>query len=60
MEQALEKVDSLMKEPHSQLIVTANTEMVMMANQDPLLFEIIRRSALVVPDGSELYGLAEY
>ena len=25
--------------------------MVMMANQDPLLFEIIRRSALVVPDG---------
>lgn len=51
MEQALEKVDSLMKEPGPQLIVTANTEMVMMANQDPLLFEIIRRSALVVPDG---------
>lgn len=51
MEQALEKIDSLMKDSRPQLIVTANTEMVMMANHDPLLFEIIKRAALVVPDG---------
>lgn len=51
MKQALEEIDVIMEEVGPKLIVTANTEMVMLANQDPLLFEIIQRAALVVPDG---------
>lgn len=51
MEQAVEKISEFVMEPEPHLIVTANSEMVMMANEDPLFYEILDRADLVVPDG---------
>lgn len=51
MEQAVERISDFVEEPEPHLIVTANSEMVMMANEDPLLYEILNRADLVVPDG---------
>ncbi len=51
MEQAISRIVEMVAQPKPHLIVTANSEMVMMANDDPLLYEIIERADLVVPDG---------
>lgn len=51
MEQAINQVSAMITQPKPQLVVTANSEMVMLANRDPLLYEIMARADLVVPDG---------
>jgi len=51
MEQAVSRITEMIAQPKPHLVVTANSEMVMMANDDPLLYEIIERADLVVPDG---------
>ena len=50
MQEAVNKVAEMIQEPKPHLVVTANSEMVMIANRDPLLNEIIERADLVVPD----------
>lgn len=51
MKQAVTKIGGMIAEGKPHLVVTANSEMLVMANQDPLLYEIIQRADLVVPDG---------
>lgn len=51
MDEALELVGMFMHKTQPHLIVTANPEMVMLAQKDQLLSEILRRAALVVADG---------
>ncbi len=52
MDEAVNCVEAFIadrRRPH--LVVTANSEMVMRANEDPLLAHIMQRADLVVPDG---------
>jgi len=51
MSDAVARVADMVREPKPHLVVTANSEMIMMANADPVLYEIIERADLVVPDG---------
>ncbi len=51
MEEATDRIEKMIGEKQPHLVVTANSEMIMMANDDPLLYEIINRADLVVPDG---------
>ncbi len=50
-ESAYNKFLSLMEEPRLSMIVTPNTEIVMMAQQDAALKEILQEAELVIPDG---------
>lgn len=50
MKEAVERIAEMIRQPKPHLVVTANSEMVMIANRDPLLYEIIERADLVVPD----------
>jgi len=50
MREAVERIAEMIRQPKPHLVVTANSEMVMIANRDPLLLEIIERADLVVPD----------
>lgn len=50
-ESAYNKFLSLMEEPRLSMIVTPNTEIVMMAQQDAELKEILQEAELVIPDG---------
>ena len=52
MDQAVQVVGKMIKDrgrPH--MVVTANSEMIVAANYDPLLLHIMERADLVVPDG---------
>ena len=51
MEEAVANIAAMIAEPKPHLVITANSEMVMAAKRDPLLYEIIERADLVVPDG---------
>ena len=52
MEESVSVIDGLIKNKKPSLIATANAEMVMMAQQDDVLADILRSAALVVPDGA--------
>lgn len=52
MEESVSVIDGLIKNKKPSLIATANAEMVMMAQQDNVLADILRSAALVVPDGA--------
>lgn len=51
MDQAIAQVAGFISEPKPHLVVTVNSEMIMLANKDTVLYEIINRADLVVPDG---------
>lgn len=51
MDEAVAEIAAMIKQPKPHLVVTANSEMIVAANRDPLLYEIIERADLVVPDG---------
>ncbi len=51
MAQAIDKIKSMIHQGGPHLVVTANSEMVMLANHDPLLYQVIERADLVVADG---------
>ena len=52
MEEAVSVIDGLIENRKPSLIATANAEMVMMAQQDAVLADILRSASLVVPDGA--------
>lgn len=52
MQQAVTTVDGFVRARTSALVVTANAEMVMLAQKDPDLFEIMHGSELVLADGA--------
>lgn len=52
MDEAIEIVESYMKEKKPSIVATANAEMIMMANRDPELKQILNGADLVVPDGA--------
>lgn len=52
MGEAIVAIENLIDNQGPHLVVTANSEMIMMANKDPLLAEIIRKADVVVPDGA--------
>ena len=50
-QQSLEKLLSFLKEEKNHLLITPNPEIIMEANKDKELMEIIKNADLVVPDG---------
>lgn len=52
MNEAVQRVEGFMKSKKPHLIATANAEMIMMANHDAELKDILNSAALVVPDGA--------
>lgn len=60
MKEAVDRVEHFiaLKKPH--LVVTPNAEIVMMANQDKELANIINNADLVVPDGAGVVWAAHY
>lgn len=52
MNEAVQRVEGFMKSKEPHLIATANAEMIMMANHDAELKDILNSAALVVPDGA--------
>lgn len=52
MQQAVEKVDALIKNKTPSLVATANAEMLMFANSDAELKEILNGAAMVTADGA--------
>lgn len=52
MDEAVETVERYLKEKSPSLIATANAEMIMMANRDHELNEILNAADMVVPDGA--------
>ncbi|MDR1702382.1 MAG: WecB/TagA/CpsF family glycosyltransferase [Sporomusaceae bacterium] len=60
MEQAAAKVEGFILKKKPSLIVTANAEMVMAAQKDAALAEILNTAALVVPDGAGVVWAARY
>lgn len=61
MKQALEKSENIIRgnEP-SGIVVTANAEMIMLAQSDKEFAEIMRRAAFVVPDGAGVVWAAKH
>ncbi len=51
MDGAVSQVAEMIAQRGPHLVITANSEMVMLANHDPLLYQIIDRADLVVADG---------
>lgn len=60
MKEAVETVKQFILQKNSSLIVTPNAEMIMMANQDKQLANIINHADLVVPDGAGVVWAARY
>ena len=52
MQQAVEKVDALIKNKTPSIVATANAEMLMFANSDAELKKILNGAALVTADGA--------
>lgn len=52
MTEAVQKIEGFMKSKTPHLVATANAEMIMMANRDAELKDILNNAALVVPDGA--------
>ena len=59
MDEAVSKIIEMTKQSGLQLVATANAEMVMLANQDPVLHGILNSASLVVPDGAGILWAAE-
>ncbi|MDD4601184.1 N-acetylglucosaminyldiphosphoundecaprenol N-acetyl-beta-D-mannosaminyltransferase [bioreactor metagenome] len=60
MSEAVSILEQYMSEPKAHLIATANAEMVMMAQQDKELAEVLRAADLIVPDGAGVVWAARY
>lgn len=60
MSEATQKVHSFIKEKNTHMIVTANAEMVMLAQEERELFSIISDSDLVVADGAGVVWAARF
>ncbi len=60
MESAVAKIEAFIQEASPHLIATANAEMVMLAQQDDELSNILQHASLVVPDGAGVVWAARY
>ena len=60
MESAVAKIEAFIQEASPHLIATANAEMVMLAQQDNELSNILQHASLVVPDGAGVVWAARY
>jgi N-acetylglucosaminyldiphosphoundecaprenol N-acetyl-beta-D-mannosaminyltransferase len=60
MKEAVATVKQFILQKKSHLIVTPNAEMIMMANKDKQLAQIINNADLVVPDGAGVVWAARY
>jgi len=60
MQEAVDRVKSFINLGHPHLVVTPNAEMIMMANDDNSLAQIINNADLVVPDGAGVVWAARY
>lgn len=60
MDAAVEQVEAFIDQKKSALIATANAEMIMMAQQDDVLKQILNDADLVVPDGAGTVWAANY
>lgn len=58
-EETVNRVQSLMQEPGLHIVVTANAEMIMHAQNDKELFTIFHEADLVIPDGAGVLWAAE-
>ena len=59
MTEAVQKVLTLVGEPGLHMVATANAEMVMMAQENKKLLEVLQKADLVVPDGAGVLWAAE-
>ena len=60
MESAVAKIEVFIQEASPHLIATANAEMIMLAQQDGELSDILKHASLVVPDGAGVVWAARY
>ena len=60
MKEAVNAVKGFILQKKTHLVVTPNAEMIMMANQDKQLADIINHADLVVPDGAGVVWAARY
>ncbi len=59
MTEAVQKVVTLVGTPGLHMVATANAEMVMMAQENKKLLEVLQKADLVVPDGAGVLWAAE-
>lgn len=59
MEEAVDRVEQMTTEPGLHVVCTANAEMIMCAENNPKMKEILQSSSLVVPDGAGALWAAE-
>ncbi|WP_251422913.1 WecB/TagA/CpsF family glycosyltransferase [Veillonella agrestimuris] len=59
MQEAIDRIINFTKEPGLHIVATANAEMVMLANQNPILHGILNSASLVIPDGAGILWAAE-
>ena len=59
MTEAVDRVLSLVGQPKLHMVATANAEMIMMAQDDQRLLEVLQQADLVVPDGAGALWAAE-
>ncbi|SDL68004.1 N-acetylglucosaminyldiphosphoundecaprenol N-acetyl-beta-D-mannosaminyltransferase [Dendrosporobacter quercicolus] len=60
MAEAVKIVENFIAEQRTRFVATANAEMVMMAQTDPVLAGILNRADLVIPDGAGVVWAARY
>jgi N-acetylglucosaminyldiphosphoundecaprenol N-acetyl-beta-D-mannosaminyltransferase len=60
MKEAVCRVEQFIDEKKTHLVVTPNAEVIMMANEDKYLAQIINNADLVVPDGAGVVWAARY
>ena len=60
MKEAVERVEEFITQKRPHLVVTPNAEIIMMANQDKELAQIINGADLVIPDGAGVVWAARY
>lgn len=60
MAEAVKIIENFIAEQRTRFVATANAEMVMMAQSDPVLAGILNRADLVIPDGAGVVWAARY
>ena len=60
MKEAVRSVEQFIVQNKTHMVVTPNAEMIMMANDDKQLAQIINNADLVVPDGAGVVWAARY
>ena len=60
MKEALDKIEEIIERKAPSLIATANAEMIMFAQKDEELFQILNKSSLVIADGAGVVFAARY